>query len=174
MAPKTSLDKFANIAYLAVVETAANTLTFAQLQIASNLMDKKYALVIERIHYLVQPLATVFDTTGDYLNIAVTVSDRLSSISDLSQPEILDLVQLQRRDYGAAASGSIEDSVIQRDFTSLSGGGILVPADRLYLGAKGSGLASATTVLARMWYSVLEIGVNEYWELIEARRIMTT
>jgi hypothetical protein len=174
MANKAVQDTFANLAFLTVTETAANTLTFAQLQIASNLMDKKYALVINRAEYLTSVAATVFDTTGDYINIALVVSNKLTTIADLSQPEVLDMVQFMRTDYGTAATSITQQFPIVKDFTNLPGGGILVPADRLYLAAKGTGLASASVSYVRMYYTVKEITVNDYWELIEARRIMTT
>lgn len=165
-------DKFANIAFLEVTESAANTLTFAQLQLATTLMTEKAALIIHRAELTVDD--SVLNSSGDYVDVALAVSDRIPSISDLSQPELLFYMSLQRRDLGTAASGIILEWPLQADFTSLPGGGILVPADRLYIGIKGFGAASASKGTMRLYYTIMALNTEDYWDLIEARRVMTT
>ena len=172
-AKKTVNDAFANIAYMAVTESAANTLTFAKLEMASNLMTEKAALIIHAAEiYLNYP--SLMDTNGDTLGMAITLSDRLTTIGDLSQPEILISFGFGRYDYGAAASGLLVVRPQKMDFTSMPGGGLLVPADRLYIGVKGSGCSAAGSAIARIYYTVKLLETADYWELIEARRIMTT
>lgn len=164
-------DKFANIAYLTVTESAANTLTFATLNLANNLMDSKYAMIIHRAECFIYP--TQMNGTGDIVSMALTVTDRLTGLG-LIQPEVLFMRELLRTDMGAAASAIITTSPLIADFSELPGGGILVPADRLYIGAQGSGCAAANTVGMRLYYTVMPLDTADYWELIEARRIMTT
>lgn len=174
MATKQALgDKFANIAYLDVTESAANTLTFAQLVMANNLLSEKAAVIIHRMELKVGDLASL-NGTGDFFDAALCLSDRITTLSDLSQPEILAFVRFLRHDIGAAATGSILLDPVIRDFTNLPGGGLLVPADRLYIGAKASGAAAAMVATMRLYYTVMPLQVSDYWELIEARRIMTT
>jgi len=173
MAVSSKTDKFANIAHLKVVESALNTLTFAKLELANNLLSEKAAIIIHRAE--MQTNAQSFmNASGDYWNCAVTVSNAVTDISDLSQPEILFSWTMERLDLGAAASGMIQVSPWARDFTQLPGLGIIVPADRLYIGAAGNGLTTATTTKIRIYYTVMPLAVNDYWELIEARRVMTT
>lgn len=167
-------DSFANIAFLTATESAAGTLTFAKIDMASPMMGEKYALVIHRAESIMSNIHSQFNSTADTAYWALTVSDRLTSIQDLSQPEILFMDSLLRADFGAAASGLLVERPILHDFTSLPGGGLLVPADRLSLGVYGSGLAAALTVSMRVYYTVMPLATDQYWELIEARRVMTT
>jgi len=170
---KGTADFFANIAYLEVVESAANTLTFAQLQLATTLMSEKMALIIHRLEYYFVDLAS-FNSTGDFLQIALTVSNTITSLTDMSQPEILTFNRIARLDLGAAATGRLIMQPYEKDFTSLPGGGILVPADRMYLGIQGSGMAAACTARMRLYYTVKALTKEDFWDLIEARRIMST
>jgi len=174
MAKASTTDKFANIAFLSVTESAANTLTFSQLQLANNLLSEKAAIIIHRAEFLLIPLVTIFNSSGDNLKIALTLTDRITDIGDLSQPEILFAEKFSRDDLGAAASGLYLRQPFIRDFTELPGGGIIVPADRLYIGAQGNGCAAAAYATMRLYYTVMPLQVTDYWELIEARRIMTT
>jgi hypothetical protein len=172
MAVKLSTDKWANIAYLSVTESAANTLTFAQLQLANNLLSEKAAVIVHRAEMTFDD--TQLNSTGDYIDIALTVSDRITNIADLSQPEILYYYSRQRADFGTAANCVLKDFPILLDFTTLPGGGLLVPADRLYIGIKGTGCAGASKAVSRLYYTVMPLKTEDYWELIEARRVMTT
>jgi hypothetical protein len=166
-------DKFANIAFLSVTESAANTLTFKALAMANNLLSEKAAIIIHRAEWQTNARGYM-NSTGDYHEIVLALSDRITAIYDLSQPEILMYNSISRLDLGVAASGLILDGLFARDFTSLPGGGVIVPADRLYIGAQGTGLSAASVTTMRIYYTVLALDVSDYWELIEARRVMTT
>lgn len=173
MAVKKSGDTFANIAYLSVIESAANTLTFAALQLATTLMTEKAALIIHRAEFNLTNLA-VLNSTTDYTDICLTVSDRLTAAHDLSAPELLFFRRTQRIDFGTAASGVFRDDPVAVDFTSLPGGGIIVPADRLYVGICSVGAANPNGVQMRLFYTVKSLEIADYWDLVEARRVMTT
>lgn len=166
-------DSFANIAFLEVKESSAGVLTFAQLQLANNLMSEKVALVIHRIDWWTDGLGQT-TASNDTVTFGLSLTDRLTSVIDPSQPELLAWHQLNRLDLGTAASGLIIAQPTVDDFSGLPSGGILVPADRLYIGVQGFSLSGVCAALCRLFYTVRPISVNEYWELIEARRIMTT
>lgn len=166
-------DQFANIAYLAVSESVAGTLKFARLEMANNLLSEKAALIIHRTEiYLDGP--QIMNAALDGVICALTLTDRITAINDLSQPEILMALTLTRYDFGAAATGALEEKPRVRDFSSLPGGGLLVPADRLYLGVQGIGLTGVAAASCRLYYTVKSLDTADYWELIEARRVMTT
>lgn len=167
-------DNYANIAYLDVTESAANTLTWARLQLANALMTDKAALIIHRADIQLDSNATVLNSTSDILSMCVAVSDRITDIRDLSQPEILFALAYQRNDYGAAASGLLMKTPEVLDFTTLPGSGVIIPADNLYVGVQGVGAGAAGTVKVRIYYTVKALKTEEYWDLIEARRVMTT
>lgn len=167
-------DLYANIAYMEVQESAINTLTWARLQLASSLMSEKAALIIHRADIQLDTNSTVLNGSADLLSMCVSVSDRITDIRDMSQPEILMSLAYQRNDYGAAASGVIAKTPEVLDFSSLPGSGIIVPADNLFVGVQGVGDAAVGTARVRIYYTVKALKNEEYWDLIEARRVMTT
>lgn len=174
MATKAKVgDKFANVAYMRVTESAAGTLTWAALNMANNLMGEKFAIVIHRAETFFSTMANL-NSTNDFVRMAITVSQTITDITDFSQPELLWYDRTMRIDYGTAATGILDKVPNIRDFTALPGGGLLVPADRLYIAVESSGAAAAMSAYARIFYTVMPLDVSDYWELIEARRIMTT
>jgi len=166
-------DKFANLAYLTVTESGTDTLTFAQLQLASNLMSEKAALIIHKAEFTLTNPA-VLNSTTDFTDVGLCLSDRVTSLADFAQPELLFFKRVQRLDFGTAASGGLYQWPLELDFSRLPGGGILVPADRLYIGCKSTGASGANGAQMRLFYTVMPLDVSDYWELIEARRVMTT
>jgi hypothetical protein len=170
---KATGDKFANLAYLTVTESGTDTLTFAQLQLASNLMSEKAALIIHRAEFTITNPA-VLNSTTDYTDVALTLSDRVTLLYDFSQPELLFYKRIQRIDFGTAAAASLYQWPMELDFTQLPGGGLLVPADRLYIGIKSGGSSGANGATMRLFYTVMSLDTTDYWELIDARRVMTT
>jgi hypothetical protein len=173
MAGATSKDVFANMAILTVTESAANTLTFKKLETGIGLMEK-VAWVINRVEYLVSSLvAATFNGDGDELRFGLSISNAFSAAT-LNQEAIIDWNNVFRRDLGAAASGALVYQPFIKDFASLPGGGILVPPVPLYAFAVGTGLVSAETVTCRLAYTLRSMSTDEYWELVEARRIISS
>jgi hypothetical protein len=165
-------DQFANLAVITVTETAANTLTFKKLETGISLFEK-VAWIVHRIEYNVQVLATVFDGTGDRLIIGLTATDQLTAISEANNA-VLDYISIQRSDWGTAATSIIQFRPYLKDLSTLPGGGLIIPPNPVYLGAVGTGLASATTTVARLFYTTKTLSPDEYWELVEARRIISS
>lgn len=173
MAERTRKDTYANMAYLACVESAAATLTFDQLTIAtSSLLDKKYGLLINRADFEMFPFSTLNSDT-DSFTVGITVSDSITDLA-LSRAEVIIRQGWQRTDFGVAASGALQLKPTVRDFSTMPGGGILVPADRLFIGVVGVGTATAITGVCRLYYTVVELSADDYWQLVESRRILST
>jgi hypothetical protein len=174
MAAKSSEDRFAQLAYLQVTESAANTLTFAKLEVATGALlgKQKFGLVIHQIQYMIPPTTRkLLLDEDDVISIAITSGDNLTSI-DLESVDVIDNLTLGLNKYGAAASGWGVTLPIVHDFSPF--GSLLVAADRLYMAVKGLSLASACAVKCRIWYTMKELSVDEYWDLVESRRIITT
>lgn len=172
--PAKATDLFANIAYLEATESAANTLTFSRLQLAGSLMNEKAALIIHRADIQLDPNGTALNGANDFTSMCVSVSDRITDIRDMSQPEILLALWLTRVEFGAAASGILTERPKVLDFSTLPGTGIIVPADNLFVGIESGGAAAALSVKVRLYYTVKPLKTDEYWDLIEARRVMST
>jgi len=173
MATKNTTDQFANLAIISVTESAANTLTYKKLETGISLSEK-VAWVISRLEFSSGEFGpTIFNGTGDELRIALTVSNSMTALVG-TDPMVLDFLKINRFDYGTAANAIMPVQPIIKDYTNLPGGGIIVPPQPLYLAAVGSGLASATTVVCRIYYTLLPLAVDQYWELIEARRVLAS
>jgi len=167
-APTKSIDKYANLAILTVTESAANTLTFKKLETGIALTDK-VAWLIARLEYFFVPYASVFNGDTDNSSFGLSGSNTWATPS-MQEATIYDYNNAQRRDFGAAAAGSVELLPFVKDFSTLPGGGLLVPPVPLYLWAKSSGAAAAQQIDCRIHYTMVGLKTEEYWELIEARR----
>jgi hypothetical protein len=173
MPAKGQTDQFANYAILSVTESAANTLTFKKLETGISL-NEKVAWVINRVEYFVSGLtAAVFNGDTDNLSFGLAVSNTFATAS-LTEPTIIDLNNIMRLDFGTAAVAMLYSKPQVKDFSAMPGGGIIVPPVPIYAFAVGSGLVSATSVISRIFYTLLPLAVDQYWELVEARRVLSS
>jgi len=176
MATKAT-DTFANIAAIQCDESAANTLTYKKLETGIAVFEK-VAWLISRIEYAINNIgAAQLNATGDTIRLALTVSNMLASLSSGIQQtasEVLHAMLIQRQDYGAAASGGLHIQPFAFDFSMLPGGGILVPPTAIYLAVQGEGCVAANTAWARIYYTTRQLSTEDYWQLVEARRIIAS
>lgn len=169
----TKADQFPNLCIGTVTESGANTLTFKKIdtQISFN---QKVAWILARIEYFVGALgAANFNGDGDILEYGLSVSSSFAT-AQLQEVTIVDYNSIQRLDYGTAAVEHSMQQPFVKDFSSLPGGGLIIPPSPLYLWAKGTGLVSASTAIARMYYTLLEMSTDQFWELVEARRVLVS
>lgn len=164
-------DKYSNQAVITVTETAANTLTFKKLETGVSLFEK-VAWLISRIEYWTSGYPQMNGST-DNLIMALTTTNQLTTI-DITNAVVLDLMQVFRYDIGTAATGWFQQMPLIKDLIGLAGGGIIVPPNPLYGAIVGSGLAAATTANIKLYYTTIELKPEEYWELVEARRIISS
>lgn len=170
--PVEQKDKFANQALIRCVESALNTLTFKKLETGISLFDK-VAWVISRIEYLLGVANFgYFNATADTLAFGITTVDTLTTL-DIANSAVVDYNYVGRLDLGAAASGAFAFQPFVKDFSQLPGGGLIMPPNPIYLAAVGSGLTAATTVVAKLFYTQIQLKPEEFWELVEARRMIT-
>jgi len=175
MATKKIQDSFANMATIIVTESAANTLTYKKLETNFGTFEK-IAWVIHRLDYVLLSASTGFNGTDDSLNVALMVSNTRTSIQDSStytDPAVIDMLCFTRFDFGAAASGSLFMRPHTKDFANLPNGGLIIPPAPLYGAVMGFGMASAGNAVIRIYYTIKELATDEYWELVEARRLLT-
>lgn len=177
MAAKSSTDEFANVATITVTESAANTLTYKKLETGISL-NEKVAWVINRVEYFATGnFSTDFNTANDRAFIALSVAQTMATLSAAASyvdPTLLDLYVLSREDFGIASSGGMFERPFVKDFSTLPGGGIIVPPTPLYAAVQGVGLANPQTVVVKMYYTLLNLSTDQYWQLVEARRIISS
>lgn len=171
MANKSIAGNFASQAVLSVTETAANTLTFTKLETGLSVYDK-IGWVLNRVEFrLGSGVPALFNASGDFLQIALSMSNSLTALSD-DDPAIYTNLMLYRVDYGTAASGMLEPNLYSQDFSGLPQGGILILPNPLYLGVRGSSLTAASSVVARIYYTAIELSDTDYFNLVQSRQLL--
>lgn len=165
-------DIFVNQAYLEVTESGANTLTFNKLQTGVSIHEK-VAWLISRIDYHINIAMSNFAATDDGVTFGLSTSDAILSLG-LNVSAIIDWNTFVRLDFGTAASGKFVLMPFQKDFSNLPGGGILIPPNPLFAWAQGSALTNPITIKCRMFYVVKQLKLEDFWELVELRRMIGT
>ena len=163
-------DVYVNQAFLSVTESALNTLTFGKLETGIAIFEKA-AWLICRIDYEFIISAAQFGAEADNLVFGISVSDQITN-TDLSNSAIVDRNRVTRMDFGTAASGVILRSPYTKNFASLPGNGLLIPPNPIYIFAAGTALTGPVTLEARMFYTVIKLAGDEFWELVEQRRMI--
>jgi hypothetical protein len=166
-------EKWANMATITAIESAANTLTFQKLDTGISLFEK-LAWVIHRAIYKIGIAVADFGDTGDYLDYALCATNSMSDITDLANPAIIDWRRFIKIEDGTPATTLFFDTPFIQDFSMLPGGGIIVAPNPLYLAVKGTGLVNAQTVKSRILFTTVQLKPDEYWELVESRRVIAS
>ena len=165
-------DRYVNQAYLSVTESAANTLTFSKLETGINIYEK-VGWLISRFDYNFDVTAANFSAEGDAVYFGLSVSAQITNIN-LIQDAVIDFNSVIRHDYGTAGNAIIQENPHSKSFADLPGGGLLIPPNPLYIYVKGANLASPVIVTGRMFYTVIKLKTEDFWELVEQRRMIGT
>ena len=163
-------DKYVNQAFLTVTESAPNTLTFNKLETGIPIYEK-VGWLISRLDYFYAVNVTQFPAEGASLSYGLSAQDTLATVG-LRNAAVIDMNFIARHDIGVAASGLWRVTPIAKSFAELPGGGILVPPNPLYVFALGASLAAVQTVDVRMFYTVVKLKPEDFWELVEQRRMI--
>jgi len=169
---KKSSDKFANLAAILVTESAAGTLSYARFAFPFSIMDK-VGLVINRIEYWPGSLNQL-NSSVDQVIIGLVAGNSVVDIANQADPAILDSLRIQRLDLGAAASGALLSHPIVKDFSQLPGGGILTAPSPLSAAIQSAGAAAAMAAWIKIFYTYMTLSTDEYWEMVESRRIISS
>lgn len=163
-ARKGKKDMYSNIALGIVTLSAANTLTFAQLNMAVG-MFQGVALLLHRIAYM-PSLASWREivTSADSLTFGLTTSNRITSLADTTDPSIVSWGQC----IGVGVAVETQRSPIVEDFSGLPGGGKLIPANPLFLASYSGGFAAAATIRAKIDFTFVELSSADYLELLQS------
>lgn len=171
MAAKKATDTYANYAALNITESAANTFTATKFAFPFSIMDKM-GLVISRIEYDFTGLTGVLAAGSDTIVAGICANQTVADVDKADDPYLVDTLRLRLSFWGAAANAQVLVMPMVKDFTSLAGGGILVAPSPLYGFVKGISAGAAASISIRLFYTYLELGTDEYWQLVESRRII--
>lgn len=163
-------DKYTNVGYIHLT-TALNTLSFEELGTFISVFEKK-AFLISRLEYFIGSTAIKeLDAETDELSYGMSTANTFAAAS-LAEPAIFDfngdIAVLQ----GAGVSSHIIHQPQIKDLSTLPSGGVLVPSRPIFLWANSAGLAAAMLVDVRVYFTVVDLKAEEYWELVEAMRII--
>ncbi len=159
------LDAFANVAYGEVVMSAPNTLTFSQIQIAAGIFQG-VAMVIHRLKWF--PASTSLKelvANTDNLVMCLSTSQRLTTIGIASDPAIIGTHLIQC----LGANVEIMHAPIIDDFTTLPGGGKIVPTNPLFIGANSGGFVGPATIRIEIEFTFKHLADKDYIELIQSQ-----
>ncbi len=166
-------DLYDQFMWLAVTMSAVNTLTFGQVTLGMSIFEYA-ALILSRIEYVFgwshMPEMIV---AGDHIEMAITGSDSLTDLT-LVQPEVYDECQVDVHASGTPASASLFVQPIIHDFSTMKGGGLIVPAQNVYIGMNTAAFASAGTCVARVYYTVKSLSATDFIELVQRLRVLST
>ncbi len=163
---KTVADLYPNRAFESIVMSAANTLTFSQVQFGVGLFQG-VAAIIHRIEWSLSGASILeLQANTDSLSLALTNRDDMSAILPTSQ-NVLASKQIKVNVSGTAAVTHLVELPMISDFSDLGGGGLIVPANPLYIGMVTAGAAAASAVDAVIYLTFKELKDAEYVELIQ-------
>lgn len=168
---KGTTDKYANIAAVKFMLAVAGTAAFEKFDFPFSVMDK-VGLLISRLEYFVLNVSALAADEDKWFG-ALTVSKNTPSLDDIEDPTIIDSLRFVREDFGVAASGSTFQQPIIRDLSTMPGGGLLVAPNPLYVACDTDGPAAAMGIGLRMYYTTVSLSADDYWQLVESRRIIT-
>ena len=163
-----AVDKYVNMLVKDVTLSGANVLTYAEVNMGLSMFDK-VGLRIQRIEYF-PSTAMLLEMTAaaDYWLCGVMTSDAPPSIDTLNA-SVIHAMRFVRNDMGTAAGGQFDVFPKVFDFANLEGGGILVTPRPLFIGMITAGLASAGTVVVRIFFTILKLSDADYFEILETR-----
>lgn len=163
---KTQVDKYSNVIISQVVESAANTLTFQQLPQITTLLEKKAYLVNRIVYEQASAFFTELKADAESAYYGLALSNAFSAPL-LSEASIFDY----NRDYcrtQTAVGYDIARSTVIKDYSTLPGGGILIPTRPVYLYVKGANLANPLTLNCRIYFTIVDLSPEDFWDLVES------
>lgn len=162
---KTSKDLYANAAFGLCTMSAANTLTFAQINMGIGIFQRT-AMLLHRVLYTpTQASVREMVAATDLMQMAITSSNRLTAIADQAEPAVISFKQL----IGIGANVEAVWTPIIDDFSMLPNGGKLIAGNPIYLAMGTSGAAAASVVRCRLEFTFVELTDADYLELVQAQ-----
>jgi len=159
-------DVYANRAFKTVVASAANVITFSQLQFGVGLFQG-VAMILNRIEWSV-PQATLLELVAiaDTLTFAVTNRDDLTYL-DATNQSVYASLNLNPIMVGAVVGIEQIKQPWISDFSGIQGGGLIIPANPIYIAVHTAGFAAAATARAVLYFTFKTLTDAEYIELLQ-------
>ncbi len=165
-------DLYANKLFGEVTESAANTLTFNEINTNVSIFDK-VGWILNRLEWYIPSATSQLIQAGvDFIEFALTASNNIGDLL-LSNASVIDTVLFNVLAPVDLTGAVIMDNPLIRDFSTLPGGGLIIAPRPLYVAIKGTSLATPATVQVRGYFTQLPLGAEDYLELIDFYRIVS-
>lgn len=163
-------DRFANIFSVEVTLSAANTLTFSEMQFGITLRDK-LAIVIDQVFiFMTAGDLSLFTANADRATFAITNSDAMTDITDYGDRRNMIIKQISRSDFGTAASGAM----IQMPLTESFSPPMIALPTRMFFAADSAGLGNPLVARLRMHFRTVPItSEQQLTEVLESFQLST-
>lgn len=172
MAKDSRIDAFSNRAYMNPLEVTPATLAFDRLTTGIGVGDNT-AMIINRVeYYFTNAVLNLIVAEADALYAGVTISDGITGL-DLNQAAVITMLNITEADFGTPASAQMNFGPFVQDFTTMPGGGLIVPGVQLYGAIQGISLASVASCEIRMWFNYKKMARGDYLELVQAMQVLT-
>lgn len=159
-------DVFGNRAFKTVTQSAANAITFEQIQFGVGLFQG-VALVLSRVEWF-PPAATLQEIVAgtDDFQMAICNRDDLATLSATNQ-SVMVLKHVAPVVAGAAANLQDIELPLISDLSTIPGGGLIMPSNPIYLGIDSIGAANPLVCNAILYFVFRQLTDSEYVELIQ-------
>jgi len=165
-------DSQANLAAVLVTEAAAGTQAYARFAFPYSVMDK-VGLIISRIEYwfLNQDKLT---SDNDRISMGLIAGNEITDVTDQTNPLLVDNARITFTLRGAGASHAWMSQPLMKDFANLPGGGIMVAPAPLSACILSEGATGVCSGYLKLFYTYKQLSPEDYWQLVESRRIIST
>ena len=146
-----------------------NTLEFQEINVGLNIFDK-VGLIIHKLEYEVST-ATIagLTATGDIYELGLVSSNQIANMA-FDQRGLIHKVEWVTLAFGTAATMTFFASPRVFDFSTLPGGGLLIPPKPLYLGINSASVAVLGVGFVRIYFTIKPLKDADYFELLETYR----
>ncbi|MBA7704048.1 hypothetical protein ES703_112846 [subsurface metagenome] len=159
---KARVDQFVNRALALVTMSAIDTLTFSQIRFAVGIFQG-VALVISKVEWFIFD-ASIRELVAatDSIVVALVTNDNLAQLNPSDQDVIASMHLV-----GLGANVELSQAPLITDFSSLPGGGIILPANPLFLAMSTAGAAAASQCRVVIYYTFKTLTDKDYIELVQ-------
>jgi hypothetical protein len=166
------LDKYNQVALFNTSGSVATSFQKAAQLITGISNLQKEAFVVSRLEYdlPVGWLTCIAAAAGKYISVGVSASDKLDQNLDLGNGALYDFVRVECPVAPAAMGGPFfHQFPLIHEWAP--GNELLMLPQKLFLVLKVESSSNLTVVPVwlRMWYKIIELGPNDYFDLLQLR-----
>ena len=162
-------DKYVNILAQRMTQAAANTLEFTEIDIGLSLFDR-VGLKVQRLEYeLSSATYGMFDSDGDIVEVGLSSSNQISSLSFDQRALVHKCVIVDTQQAGNIGNWLFSTPFVF-DFSTLGGGGLLIPPKPLYGAINSASIATTVEGFVRIFFTIEKLTDADYLELVESYR----